>query len=149
MKSKKIKSHGIRHWPLDERPREKLLLYGADKLSDSELLAIIIKTGKENKSAIDLGRELINKFGNFRNIDSRGITELKLSGIGNAKVAQIKAAIEIGKRLNREKSLINSKFETSEEVASYYIPYLRDMKKEVFKIILMMASFVKTRFNQI
>ena len=58
----------IRHWPADERPREKLARSGADSLSDAELLAIFLRTGTTGKSAVELGRELLNQFGGLRQI---------------------------------------------------------------------------------
>ena len=86
----------IYNWPEDERPRERLLKFGADKLSDTELLAILLRVGSSGKSAVDMARELINEFGNFRNIDSKGFSELKRKGLDIAKITQIKSAIEIG-----------------------------------------------------
>jgi DNA repair protein RadC len=84
-----------------------------------------------------MARELINEFGTFRNIDSKSFAELKRKGLGIAKIAQIKAAIEIGKRFLKEKSLTKIKVKTSKDVVDYFIPYLRDMKKEIFKAVLL------------
>jgi len=127
----------IVNWPEDERPREKLLKFGADKLSDTELLAILLRVGSSGKSAVDMARELINEFGTFRNIDSKSYTELKRKGLGVAKIAQIKAAIEIGKRFLKEKSLTKIKITTSKDLVDYFTPYMRDMKKEIFKAVLL------------
>jgi len=127
----------IYNWPEDERPRERLIKFGADKLSDTELLAILLRVGSSGKSAVDMARELINKFITFRNIDSKNSSELKRKGLGIAKIAQIKAAIEIGKRFLKEKSLIKIKITTSSDIVDYFIPYLRDMKKEIFKAVLL------------
>jgi len=127
----------IVNWPEEERPREKLLKFGADKLSDTELLAILLRVGSNGKSAVDMARELINQFGTFRNIDSKSFAELKRNGLGVAKIAQIKAAIEIGKRFLNEKSLSKIKIKTSQDMVDYFIPYMRDMKKEIFKAVLL------------
>jgi len=127
----------IYNWPEDERPREKLLKSGADKLSDTELLAILLRVGSRGKSAVDMARELINEFGTFRNIDSKSYAELKRKGLGIAKIAQIKAATEIGKRFLKEKSLSKIKIKTSKDIVDYFIPYMRDMKKEIFKAVLL------------
>jgi len=127
----------IYNWPEDERPRERLLKFGADKLSDTELLAILLRVGSSGQSAVDMARELINQFGTFRNIDSKSYAELKRKGLGIAKIAQIKAAIEIGKRFLKEKSLTKIKIKTSKDIVDYFIPYLRDMKKEIFKVVLL------------
>lgn len=127
----------IYNWPEDERPREKLLKLGADKLSDTELLAILLRVGSSGKSAVDMARELINEFRTFRNIDSKSFAELKRKGLGIAKIAQMKAAIEIGKRFLKEKSLTKIKITTSKDLVDYFTPYMRDMKKEVFKAVLL------------
>lgn len=127
----------IYNWPEDERPRERLLKFGADKLSDTELLAILLRVGSSGKSAVDMARELMNEFATFRNIDSKGFSELKRKGLGIAKITQIKAAFEIGKRFLKEKSLTKIKVKTSKDIVDYFIPYLRDMKKEVFKAVLL------------
>ena len=76
----------IVNWPEDERPREKLLKLGADKLSDTELLAILLRVGFSGQSAVDMARELINQFGTFRNIDSKSYAELKRKGLGSPKL---------------------------------------------------------------
>lgn len=127
----------IVNWPEDERPRERLLKFGADKLSDTELLAILLRVGSSGKSAVDMARELVNQFGTFRNIESKSFAELKRKGLGIAKIAQIKAAIEIGKRFLKEKSLSKIRIKTSKDMVDYFIPYLRDIKKEVFKAVLL------------
>jgi DNA repair protein RadC len=137
MKNERKYPKTIYNWTEDERPRERLLKFGADKLSDTELLAIPLRVGSSGKSDVDIARELINEFGTFRNIDSKSLAELKRKGLGIAKIAQIKAAIEIGKRFLKEKSLTKIKVKTSKDIVNYFIPYLRDMKKEIFKVVLL------------
>ena len=132
----------INKWVIDERPREMLLKHGADKLTLSKLLAIILRTGKEGESAEELGRKLLNKFKTLRGIDLAPISEIcKIEGIGTAKSAQIKAALELGKRLSRERAEKTKKIKKAEDVIWYvrefYGPYLRDAKKEFFAIILL------------
>jgi DNA repair protein RadC len=128
----------IYNWPEDERPRERLIKFGADKLSDTELLAILLRVGSSGQSAVDMARELIKRFGSFRNIDTKNVTELKkIKGLGTAKIAQIKAAIEIGKRFLKEKGLSKIKIKTSKDIVDYFMPYMRDAKKEIFKAILL------------
>ena len=97
MGNEKKYTNAIINWPEDERPRERLLKLGAENLSNTELLAIILRVGSNGKSAIDMARELMNEYQTFRNIDSKSFAELKRKGLGIAKIAQIKAAIEIGK----------------------------------------------------
>ena len=128
----------IKDWPEDERPRERLVKYGAESLSDAQLLAIILRTGNKNRSAVDLARTLIGKFEDFRSMDSLSISELcKEKGIGTAKAAQIKAAFEIGKRMLSGGSGLKKVFRSSDDVVNYYIPLMKNMKKEVFKTILL------------
>ena len=130
----------IKDWPEDERPRERLIKHGAENLSDAQLLAIILRIGDhvERTSAVDLAITLIDRFGNFRELDSISTSELcSIKGIGPAKFAQVKAALEIGKRFLRQKTEPQKKIETVEDVVNYYKPYLRDLKKEVFKVMLL------------
>jgi DNA repair protein RadC len=86
----------IKHWPEDERPRERLIRYGEDKLSDANLLGILIGSGdrQSRKNAVDLSRDLLRVFGGFRSLDQATVNELcQIKGIGAAKAAQIKAAL--------------------------------------------------------
>ena len=95
-------SASIKNWPEDERPRERLIKYGSSSMSDAHLLGILIGSGDRlaRKNAIDLSRDMLNKFGTFENIDQACITEIyQIQGIGAAKTAQIKAALEVGKRM--------------------------------------------------
>lgn len=132
----------IKEWIKDERPREMLIKYGPESLSLSKLLAIILRTGKEGTSAEELSKRLLNKFGALREIDSAPISEIcKMDGIGPAKVAQIKAALELGKRLYKESAQKQKRIKKADDVisyvAEYYGPYLRDAKKEFFNVILL------------
>ncbi len=132
----------IKEWIEEERPREMLLKYGADKLSLSKLLAIILRIGNDSLSAEELGRLIINKFKTLRALDRASIEELcSISGIGMAKAAQIKAAFELGKRLYKEDAERMTKIRNPQDVINYvmeyYSPYLRDLNKEVFNIILL------------
>ena len=132
----------IKEWIKDERPREMLIKYGPESLSLSKLLAIILRTGKEGTSAEELSKRLLNKFGALREIDSSPISEIcKMDGIGPAKVAQIKAALELGKRLYKERAQKQKRIKKADDVisyvAEYYGPYLRDAKKEFFNVILL------------
>lgn len=128
----------IPEWPEDDRPRERLIKIGADKLSDAEILAILLRVGSQETTAIDLARQLIKEFGGFRGLGSRSVAELcQVNGVGPAKAAQIKAALEVGKRLFREDAKIKDKVEGSEDVYKFVGPHLRDLGREVFKILLL------------
>ena len=87
---KEVKSTGIKSWPVDDRPREKLLKKGARALNNSELLAILLRTGTSGTSAIDLARKILKKFSTFRNMTHTDVRDWKdLKGLGSAKVAHI------------------------------------------------------------
>ena len=89
----------IKDWPETERPRERLLHNGPDALSDSELLGIILRTGDQKNTAMDLARHLLHKYGGLRGLDTQPAAVLCTEyGIGMAKAAQIKAALELAKR---------------------------------------------------
>ena len=127
----------IKNWPKDDRPREKLLKKGAQALSNSELLAILLRTGTNGSSAIDLARKVMKKFGTFRNMahtDARDWKDLK--GLGSAKVAHIQAALEIGRRFREdEASTGKQKISSAKDIVDILMSQLRDLKTEVFKVV--------------
>jgi len=132
----------ISRWPQDERPREKLIKHGSEYLSNSELLAIMLRTGTNNnnssRSALDLAKMLLTKFKSLNELLNASASELTgIKGIGKAKAAQIIAALELGRRAVSEKNGNNLSFRCSEEVANYYIPLLKDLKKEQFRVLLL------------
>ena len=97
-------SKTIKELPEDERPREKLLKYGADKLSDTELLAILLRTGTKGKSAIDMAEEILkNAGGTFKGLAGKDTEDItKMLGVKNAKVATVAAALEISRRVSKQ-----------------------------------------------
>ncbi|MGB4295721.1 MAG: DNA repair protein RadC [Smithellaceae bacterium] len=142
MAIKKTKSTGIRSWPQDDRPREKLLKKGAGALSNSELLAILLRTGVKGVSAIDLARKMLAKFGTFRNMSHTDAQEWEeFKGLGPAKIAQIKAALEIGRRFREDEVLPSKqKIATAKEVVDIIMPQMRDLKTEVFKVVYLNSN---------
>lgn len=93
----------ITDWPIDSRPRERLLTGGARSLSDAELLALFLRTGVAGKSAVDIGRELIGRFGSLRNLFDASLGDFSsVQGIGPAKYAVLHAALELGRRMHQE-----------------------------------------------
>ena len=89
----------IAEWPEDERPRERLLKLGAGALSEAELLAIFLRTGIAGTSAVELGRELIRRFGGLRRLFAATLDEISaIRGLGPAKYAQLQAVVEMAKR---------------------------------------------------
>jgi DNA repair protein RadC len=133
---------GIKNWPKDERPREKLFKSGEHTLSNTELIAILLRSGIKGQSAIDLSRKILSKFKTFRNMshtDLRDWEEFK--GLGQAKIAQLKAALEIARRFNyQEPDTKKTKINSSEEIVKMFKPRMRDLKNEVFKVILCSAK---------
>lgn len=126
----------IRDWPEHERPRERLLHQGPDALSEAELLAILLRTGNGKQTALGLARHLLNQFEGLRGLDSVTIEELEeINGIGLAKAAQIKAAIELAKRLAQQKWRMQDKIASSEDVYNLVHLRMRDLKREEFRVL--------------
>jgi len=136
--TQKTYDRAIANWPEEDRPREKLLRYGAHALSNAELLAILIRTGTKGSSAVDLGRELLRRFKTLRAISACDPAELhEIKGLSTAKVAQIKAAVELGRRMMSEERALEGPIRSSSDVAEYLMPLLRDLKHEMFKVVLL------------
>ncbi len=128
----------IKDWPEDMRPREKLLKHGEHTLSRAELLAVLLRIGYQGKSAVDLGRIIMQKFGSFRKMSHTNILELKeIKGMGDAKIAQLRAAIEIGRRFMEEESVIKDGVRSPEDIAKRFMPRMRDLKTEIFHVLLL------------
>jgi DNA repair protein RadC len=128
----------INKWPKNERPRERLFKYGEHTLSNAELLAILFQTGSEGLSAVDLGMDMITHFKTLRNMSHSDVQELrKFKGIGDAKIAKLRSAFEIGRRLICEEKKPLARVSSPKEVADFLMPRLRDLKKEIFKILLL------------
>jgi DNA repair protein RadC len=133
-------SSSIKYWPEDERPRERLIKYGSNSLSDAHLLGILIGSGdrRAKKNAVDLSRDLLNVFGSLENLDQASVTEMcQVKGIGSAKAAQIKAALEVGKRMASKPSDIKNKLKSSRAFVDQFAPFLKNLKKEIVKIVLL------------
>lgn len=127
----------LKNWPEAERPRERLLQQGASTLSDAQLLGIILRTGTGGRTAVDVGRDLLERFGGLSGIAQAGINEMTdVAGIGPAKAAEIKAAIELGRR-HQKPTMAGASFCASQEVADFYQPRLKDARKEEFRCILL------------
>ena len=138
----KSKKTGIKSWPEGDRPREKLLKRGARALSNSELLAILLRTGVKGNSAIDLARQIIDKFGTFRNMHHSDMREWKeFKGLGPAKIAQIQAALEIGRRFREDEVIsVKQKITSAQDVVNIIMPQMRDLKTEVFKVVYLNSN---------
>ena len=129
----------IKDFPISERPTEKLISMGPSVLSNSELLAVIIRTGTGEDTAIDLASKLLNQ-------DNRGISYLanasvddlkSVKGIGRCKAAQIIAAIELGKRIKRQGIHDNIKVNRPEIIANLVMDTMKHLEKEHFDIAIL------------
>jgi DNA repair protein RadC len=117
------------------------LKHGAEQLSDAQLLAIILRTGGGGRNALDLAMELLTGFGDLRGIGNAVSGEFSgFKGMGCAKIAQLKAAFELGKRLLEEPARRGPAFTSGSDVFSYYHPRLKDLKKEVFYCVMLDAK---------
>lgn len=132
---------GIAEWPESERPRERLLREGAEVLSDAHLLAIVLRVGRHDRSAVHVAMELLQQLGGLQGLANRGLDELcQISGIGPAKAAQILAAIELGKRTLSTPLTTGLRITSSQDVFRHFYPRMRDLRRELFKAILLDAK---------
>jgi DNA repair protein RadC len=132
------KNYTVKDWPDEERPRERLVKYGVDYLTDAELLGIILVKGYQGKTSVELAKDLLSETKSLRKLDSLSYPEMSsVKGIGLAKFAQIKAALEIGKRLLRETNSPKKKIHNALDLVNYFGPCMRDLKKEKFKVIML------------
>ncbi len=128
----------ISEWPEGERPRERLLTYGPQHLTTAELLGILCRTGVKGRSAVDLGRELLQSFGGLRGLAAAQAQDLRtIKGLGKAKIAQLQAAMELGRRALSEVKRVKGKVESSKDVYALLLPHMRDLTKEVFQVLLL------------
>lgn len=124
-----------------ERPRERLIRDGPKSLSDSQLLAIVLRTGRPDSTAVQVSMELLQRINGLSGLSNRGFEELcTIPGIGRAKAAQIQAAIELGKRVLSTPLTSGIRIGASRDLFQHYYPFLRDLRHEVFKVILLDAK---------
>lgn len=123
----------ITDWPLNERPREKLLAQGAAALSDAELLAIFLRTGTRGKTAVDLARELLSDFNGLRHLLAAERREFcARHGLGLASFVQLQAVLEMARRHLLETLQRDTVLSNPAEVRHYLKARLRDYRREVF-----------------
>ncbi len=133
---------GIAQWPLDDRPRERLFSKGEDQLSDTELLAIILRTGHKGESAISLARRLIAKFGSLSALaDAEPERYIGIKGLGRAKAAQLRAAIELGRRIAFSlRNIEGERISSPADVKDYLTGRFGYKKKEEFWVVFLNAG---------
>ena len=131
----------IRDWPADTRPREKLLHQGAGALTDAELVAVFLRTGVVGKSAVDLGRELLERFGGLRGLcraDKK--SACAAPGVGEAKYALLQAVMEMARRTLAEDMKAGDALDSPEAVRDYLRLILHAKEYEVFCCVFLDAQ---------
>ena len=132
---------GISHWPETERPRERLLTEGPQALTNAQLLAILLRVGRQGSSAVQVGMDILDRLGDIAGLAQCGIEELcAIPGVGEAKAAQLKAALELGKRALAAPLTKGAKVTSSRDLFTHYHPTLRDLRHEIFKVVLLDAK---------
>lgn len=135
---KQMKHIMVRDIPQNERPRERLLKYGAENLSNVELLAILLRTGSSEESVLQLAQKVLVQIEKLENIYEISIEELmKVKGIGSTKAVQIKAGIELGKRVVSQGQDDKFIIRGPEDAAEYIIKDIKFLKKEHFITLLL------------
>jgi DNA repair protein RadC len=140
----------IRDWPLDERPREKLLAKGAAALSDAELLAILLRNGTSGHSALDIARNALQEFSSLRRLvtaDRRRLCEQP--GFGPARYAELQAAMEIARRQLSETLRAGPSLASPRATRDYLSAQLRDLEHEVFCVLYLDKRHRLIRFEEL
>jgi len=125
-------------------PREKLFDHGTEILTDAELLALIIGTGARNKSSLQVGEAFLHSYNSLREMASRGVRDfLSHEGVGPTKAARLAATFELGRRLSRMPREAAASFRCPQDIFREYAPFLADLKREVFKVVLLNTAHVR------
>ena len=136
------KKKSIKEWAPDDRPREKMMAKGKAALSNAELMAILLRTGKEGQSAVDVARSLLDGVDN----DLIALSNLTLDdlmqhkGIGKAKAITIMAALELGKRRRAAEATVPAEVKDSKDAYERFLPHIDDMKQEHFLVLFLNQS---------
>ena len=142
----------MKELPIYERPYEKLEFYGAENLSNAELLAIILKTGTKEKTALNIAQEILNiqkDTNNLRFLNDLSLKDfMTIKGIGRVKAIQLKAICELTKRISKpiNKRLI---IRNSKDVADLLMPELRYEKREIAKVLLLNSKNIVLKIKDI
>lgn len=147
----------MKELPISERPYEKLEMYGANTLSNAELLAIIIKSGTKDESSVTLAQKILSlgknkecKEDNIKFLQELSIEEfMKIKGIGKVKAIQLKATCELAKRISKPIRQIKTKIRTPQDVANLFIDELKIEKREIVKVIIMNSQNVILKIQTI
>lgn len=130
----------ICEWPVSERPRERFHAIGPAALSSAELLAILLSSGSLGRTAIDIARDLLSTFRTLRKLSTADVSELiRVRGIGEIRAVKVLAAMELGKRMARERGESRIRLGSPAEVYQHLGPVLRDLQVEVFTVLIVNA----------
>ena len=139
----------IREMPQEERPREKLAAHGAAALTDPELIAILLRTGVVGANAVEVGRELLKRYGSLAGLSRCTVDELaKIRGVGPAKAVQLVAAFGLGQRLARE-TLSKQKIDSPELANELVGAEMRRLHKESLRVILLDTRYHLIRIEEV
>ncbi len=128
----------IREWAADERPRERLEKLGAQSLSTAELIAILLRVGRRGETAVALARRLLQQFGGLEGLHRAPFSEVKsVKGIGTAKAAQIKAALELGRRLQLASRGERPRISGPEDAAALVQYEMSALEQEHLRVLLL------------
>jgi len=128
----------INQWSIYDRPREKLLLYGADSLSDAELLAIFLRTGVQGQTALDLASALLEQFDGLNELMAATQNEFcEKRGLGPAKYAQLQAVLELSRRYLASSMARGKKLNSPAETRDYLMTQLKSYQYEVFAVLFL------------
>ncbi|CAH0119130.1 hypothetical protein PAE9249_01627 [Paenibacillus sp. CECT 9249] len=126
-------SYTLRDLPREERPRERLMQYGASSLSNAELLAILLRTGTRRESAVHMAQRMLRQIGGLRNLVDISIEEMtEMKGMGLAKAIQLKAGIELGRRLAQSRLNETITIRKPQDAADLLSEQMRYLQKEHF-----------------
>lgn len=132
------KSKGIVAWPEGERPRERLLRHGAQSLTDAELVAILLRVGVRGTSAVELARQILNKFGSLRALAEAPLSALlDVKGLKDAKASQLAAAMEVARRIALPDSRDRVTLKTTRVVIDYLRSRLQGLSEEHFRALFL------------
>ena len=140
----------VREMQPGEQPREKLLTYGADSLSDAELLAILLRTGTKGLNVIDASRALLDHFNGLRNLSKQNWQALKvIPGIAKVKAITLEAVFELARRIQLASLGEEIVIDSPDAAAAFFMPKLRDLTKEEFYVAFLNNSKVLTGFKKV
>lgn len=140
----------INQWPIHERPRERLIQYGAGNLSDAELLSILFGHGGKGSSAMDLARKLLMEFNGLRGILTADLNSFcACPNLGLAKYCQLQACAELGRRYLREHLYQRQTIQHSKDAEEFIIASLRDCKQEIFAALFLDNKHRVLQFEQL